>query len=187
MRNFRSEATVCEEVLKFWFKELEPKQWWVVDPVLDAKIADRFGALLCSAAQGELYPWRATPRGRLAEVIVLDQFSRNVHRNTPAAFSQDPVALALSQEAIAFGVLVHLDAVERSFLLMPLMHSESPAIHVEAERQFKEWALPTSYEFELRHKAIIDRFGRYPHRNAILGRESTPEEVEFLKQPGSGF
>lgn len=176
-----------EDVLDFWFKELEPKQWWVVDPTLDAKIVERFGALLARAARGELYGWRDTPRGRLAEVIVLDQFSRNIHRNTPAAFSQDPMALALSQEAIASGVLGHLEPVERSFLLMPFMHSESAAIHIEAERLFKEWALPSNHEFELRHKAIIDRFGRYPHRNAMLGRESTPEETEFLQQPGSSF
>lgn len=176
-----------KEVLKFWFNEIEPKQWWAVDPAFDARLKDRFLPLLDQAARGELFAWRATPKGRLAEVIVLDQFSRNIHRNTPAAFRQDPIALALSQEAVISGSLVHLAPAERAFLLMPYMHSESAMVHVEAKRLLKEWAPNDNYEFELRHKAIIDRFGRYPHRNKILGRISTPEEEEFLKQPGSSF
>ncbi|MNN48655.1 hypothetical protein D3C81_1631480 [compost metagenome] len=97
------------------------------------------------------------------------------------------MALALSQEAVTSGALDHLEPTERPFLLMPYMHSESAMVHVEAERLFKEWTPDGNYAFELRHKAIIDRFGRYPHRNQILGRASTPEEEEFLKQPGSGF
>jgi len=134
-----------------------------------------------------LYEWRATARGRLAEVIVLDQFSRNVFRNTPQAFAQDPMALVLAQEAVAAGVLTPLEPSERSFLLLPYMHSESRQIHVVAEALYREFAPAGNYDFELKHKAIIDRFGRYPHRNEILGRESTPEEVEFLEQPGSRF
>jgi uncharacterized protein (DUF924 family) len=176
-----------KEVLDFWFREIEPKQWWAVDPAFDAWLKDRFLPVLGQAARGELFTWRVTPKGRLAEVIVLDQFSRNIYRNTPGAFLQDPMALALSQEAVTAGALDHLDPTERAFLLMPYMHSESAAVHVEAEQLFKEWAPDGNYEFELRHKAIIDRFGRYPHRNKILGRASTPEEEEFLKQPGSGF
>lgn len=179
--------TAHEEVLEFWFKELEPKQWWGGDHALDAHITDRFGTLHASAARGELFFWRLAARGRLAEVLVLDQFSRNIHRNSPVAFSQDPMALALAQEAIAAGALGHLDTIERTFLLMPFMHSESAAIHDQAATLFRQWAATDNYEFELRHKAIIDRFGRYPHRNAVLGRDSTPQEVEFLKLPGSGF
>lgn len=118
---------------------------------------------------------------------MLDQFSRNIHRDTPRAFAQDGMALVLAQEAVASGVLDQLEPIERAFLLMPWMHSESRLIHVEAERLFKAWAPESNYDFELRHKAIIDRFGRYPHRNAILGRESSVAEVEFLKQPGSSF
>jgi uncharacterized protein (DUF924 family) len=123
----------------------------------------------------------------LAEIIVLDQFSRNVYRDTPAAFAQDSLALALSQEAVQSGALNALTETERTFLLMPYMHSESRAIHVQAERLFKVHAPATNYDFELKHKLIIDRFGRYPHRNAILGRASTPEELVFLEQPGSSF
>lgn len=176
-----------EQVLKFWFREIEPRQWWAVDPALDAMLAGRFLSLLEQAARGELFAWRRTPGGRLAEIIVLDQFPRNIHRNTARAFSLDPMALALSQEAVTSGALHHLEPPARAFLLMPYMHSESAVVHVEAERLFREWAPEGNYTFELSHKAIIDRFGRYPHRNRILGRESTPEEVEFLKQPGSGF
>lgn len=176
-----------EQILVFWFREIDPKQWWAVDPAFDELLRTRFLPLLNQAAKGELFQWRASPKGRLAEVIVLDQFSRNIFRNTPQAFSQDPMALALSQEAVASGVVNQLEPVERAFLLMPYMHSESPLIHVEAECLFKQWAPEGNYDFELRHKEIVDRFGRYPHRNKILGRVSTPEEEEFLKQPGSSF
>jgi uncharacterized protein (DUF924 family) len=176
-----------EEVLSFWFEETEPKQWWKVDPVFDDLLRQRFSDFLQKGAQGELYEWRTIARGRLAEVIVLDQFPRNIYRNTPQAFAQDPMALVLAQEAVASGALQALSPIERAFLLMPYVHSESKAIHVVAEALFREFAPADNYEFELKHKVIIDRFGRYPHRNGILGRESTDQELEFLKQPGSSF
>ena len=176
-----------DEVLTFWFEELEPKHWWIKDADLDDMVRSRFADLLVSASQCELFHWRVDLRGRLAEIIVLDQFSRNIYRDTVRAFSQDPLALALAQEAVELGTLENLTETERSFLLMPYMHSESVAIHREAERLFKQWAAPSNYQFEIKHKVIIDRFGRYPHRNIILGRESTEEEQEFLRQPGSSF
>lgn len=176
-----------EAVLKFWLEETSPKQWWSADPAFDRQISERFLPLLDQARQGELFDWRATPRGRLAEIIVLDQFSRNIHRNTPAAFSQDAMALALAQEAVVAGVPSMLPAVECAFLLLPYMHSESGKIHQVAENLYRQFAPADNLDFELRHKAIIDRFGRYPHRNAVLGRTSTDEEIEFLKQPGSSF
>lgn len=176
-----------EQVLAFWFQETSPKQWWSVDPDFDALVGTRFGALLGQAGQGELYGWRAQPRGRLAEVIVLDQFPRNIHRGSAQAFGLDSMALALAQEAVASGADQALEAIERSFLLLPYMHSESALIHVEAERLYRANGLTENYDFELKHKAIIDRFGRYPHRNAILGRTSTAEELAFLEQPGSSF
>lgn len=175
------------DVLDFWFRDIDPKQWWIKDAVFDQTINQRFGGLLKGAAQGECYSWRSTPQGRLAEIIVLDQFSRNVYRDSPQAFAQDPMALALAQEAVAAGALAVLSSDERTFLLMPYMHSESPLIHKQAELLFREHAPDGNYQFELKHKVIVDRFGRYPHRNAILGRTSTPEEIEFLKQPGSSF
>ncbi len=174
-------------VLSFWFDEIDPKQWWSAEPSFDQLIRDRFLPLLEQATAGELYPWRTTAAGRLAEIIVLDQFSRNVYRNTPQAFAQDGIALVLAQEAVAAGVLNALNPIQRSILLLPYMHSESRHIHLQAERLYQEFAPAENYRFELRHKAIIDRFGRYPHRNAILGRPSTAEELEFLQQPNSSF
>lgn len=176
-----------DEVLKFWFEEAGPERWWAANPEFDAEIRARFGALHARAARGELQDWRDSPRGRLAEIIVLDQFSRNLFRDSPQAFAQDEAALARAQEAVQAGALDELKPDERAFLLMPYMHSESREVHVEAARLYRKHAPRVNYDFELRHKAIVDRFGRYPHRNAVLGRASTAEELEFLKQPGSRF
>lgn len=176
-----------EEILSFWFEETAPKQWFSGDRHFDGLVRERFGTVLEQATAAELHVWRATPQGRLAEIIVLDQFSRNIHRGTPRAFAQDPMALVLAQEAVAGGALQVLGAVQCGFLLMPYMHSESRAIHVLAQVLFRDHAPAGNYEFELRHKAIVDRFGRYPHRNEVLGRPSTAEETAFLMQPGSRF
>ena len=174
-------------VLNFWFHEITPAQWWKVDPAFDQLVAARFAALHGQAMRGELFAWRTDPRGRLAEIIVLDQFSRNMFRGERGAFASDLIALTLAQEAVAAGADLLLPIEERVFLYMPFMHSESKLIHEVAETIFRDNAPGSNYQFELRHKAIIDRFGRYPHRNAILGRESTPEELAFLTEPGSSF
>lgn len=176
-----------EAVLDFWFAECDPRQWWQVDPAFDASIAQRFGRTHAAAVAGELYGWRCSARGRLAEVIVLDQFSRNLFRGSAQAFAADAMALALAQEAVAARLHEALPPQQRAFLLMPYEHSESRLVHVQAERLFAALGLPQAYDYELRHKAIIDRFGRYPHRNAVLGRESTDDERLFLQQPGSRF
>ena len=173
-----------EEILAFWFEEIEPAKHWVKDPEFDQLLRDRFGAVHRAATQGELYQWREKPEGRLAEVIVLDQFSRNMFRDQPESFASDSLALMLAQEAVANGADKQIDPGRVSFLYMPYMHSESPIIHKVAVELF---AVHGSMEFELKHKAIIDRFGRYPHRNECLGRESTPEELEFLQGPDSSF
>lgn len=174
-------------LLDFWFHDIQPTQWWKVDAAFDDLIRERFGALHEQALRCELFGWRATPEGRLAEVIVLDQFARNIHRGTPRAFAADPLALALAQEAVAAGDDLKLPPEQRAFLYMPYMHSESAAIHAAGEPLMKARAPQGTHDFELKHRHIVDRFGRYPHRNAILGRTSTPEELEFLKQPGSSF
>jgi len=176
-----------DTVLRFWFEELQPAQWWKVDPAFDALVRSRFGALHERAVRCELFAWRATPQGRLAEVIVLDQFARNIHRGSRQAFAGDPLALALAQEAVAAGADLALPVERRAFLYLPYMHSESAAIHAVGEPLMRERAPQHTHEFELKHKVIVDRFGRYPHRNAILGRVSTPEEAVFLTQPGSSF
>ncbi|BCN25592.1 DUF924 family protein [Vibrio alfacsensis] len=176
-----------QDILTFWFEELEPKDWFISNADVDKQIKNRFLTTLERATRSELFSWRDTAQGRLAEIIVLDQFSRNVYRDTPNAFAQDTLALALAQEAIRLGLDQDLNDVERSFLYMPFMHSESQLIHKEAEKLFKTLGRESNYEFELKHKVIIDRFGRYPHRNAILGRDSTEEEKAFLQQPNSSF
>lgn len=177
-----------QSIIKFWFEELTPEQWWKKDAALDQQIKSRFLDTLEQASRGECASWRSTALGRLAEIIVLDQFSRNVYRDTPRAFSQDGMALVLSQEAIANGIDKEaLTPTQLSFAYMPFMHSESRVIHLEAVKLFESLPDKSSLDFELKHKAIIDCFGRYPHRNAILNRESTPEEHTFLQQPGSSF
>ena len=184
---FNQEEAVHESVLQFWFQESSPAQWWKVDAEFDRLIAERFSDLHGRATRSELYEWRAEPRGRLAEIIVLDQFSRNMHRADALAYANDTLALALAQEAVAARADRTLSPDERVFMYMPYMHSESRVIHEVAEPLFRERAPKDNYDFELRHKAIVDRFGRYPHRNEMLGRESTPEELVFLTQPGSRF
>ncbi len=177
----------AEDILYFWFTELEPADWWKKSDQFDDLIYRRFGVVLEKASAGELSGWRTSGRGRLAEIIVLDQFSRNIHRDQPEAFASDAMALVLAQEAVALGLGPNWSADWQQFLYMPYMHSESAAIHMEAVELFSRPGLENNLDFEYRHKAIIDRFGRYPHRNDILGRKSTPEEMEFLDQPGSSF
>lgn len=176
-----------QSVLHFWFEEIESKKWWVKDPAFDQLIRERFGDLHAQAARGELFGWRKTAEGRLAEIIVLDQFSRNMFRDTPTAFAQDALALVLAQEAVSAGADKALSEAKCSFLYMPFMHSESLVVHELAVELFSQPGLEGNLDFEMKHKVIIEKFGRYPHRNGILGRESTAEEVEFLKLPGSGF
>jgi uncharacterized protein (DUF924 family) len=174
-------------ILHFWFTELTHKQHFAKDPALDEAVRTRFGATLEAAARCELFDWRATPEGRLAEIVVLDQFSRNVYRDTPRAFAQDALALALAQELVASGQDRSLPLAQRSFAYMPYMHSESALVHAQAVALFSQPGMEDALRFELHHQAIIERFGRYPHRNAVLGRSSTTEELAFLSEPGSSF
>lgn len=175
------------QVLDFWFKEISPQQWWTKDNEFDSILKQKFSPLHAAAARGELWSWRTLAEGRLAEVLVLDQFSRNIYRDLPESFAFDGIALVLAQEAISRREDQKLSVEHRRFLYMPFMHSESSPIHEEAVRLFSQPGLEDNLDFEIRHKKIIDRFGRYPHRNRILGRKSTPEEIEFLTQPGSSF
>ena len=174
-------------MLSFWFDEIDASKWWVKDVEFDHHIKDKFLTLHGQANQCELFEWRQSAKGRLAEIIVLDQFSRNIFRDTPKAFSSDPLALTLSQEAVALGKDKDLNQVERGFLYMPYMHSESLVIHDVAVELYKHNGAQSSLEFEIKHRDIVEKFGRYPHRNVILNRESTEEELMFLKQPGSSF
>ena len=180
-------TVTAQTILDFWFEELSSQDWFRKSDELDTTIRTRFETTLIAARQCELYEWRTDIRGRLAEIIVLDQFSRNIHRDTPLAFAADPLALGLAQEAVQTGEDTTLKTDERAFLYMPYMHSESALIHETAETLFS--ALPTDHylSFEQSHRAIIDTYGRYPHRNDILGRTTSDEERDFLAKPNSSF
>jgi uncharacterized protein (DUF924 family) len=176
-----------DEIIRFWFEEIAPKQWWARDAAFDEALAARFGATHAAATRCELYAWREQPSGRLAEVVVLDQFSRNIYRNDPRSFAFDPLALCLAQEAVRIGADQAISTERRIFLYMPFMHSESAVIHQWAMKLFGAPGMESNLRSERRHKAIIDQFGRYPHRNRILGRTSTPEELDFLTREGPSF
>lgn len=176
-----------EAVLHFWFEETPERLWFAKDDAFDARLHERFGVLHAQAARCELWHWRASARGRLAEIIVLDQFSRNLLRGQPQAFASDPLALALAQELVAQGLDARLVPRERAFAYMPYMHSESLVVQQQSLRLFEALGQPGNLDFARRHEVIVARFGRYPHRNAALGRISSAEEQAFLQQPGSGF
>ena len=174
-------------ILKFWFEEIDQSLWWSKNEAFDQQIRERFAGIHAQAMRCELFAWRKNAEGRLAEIIVLDQFSRNMFRDSPLSFANDSLALALSQEAISMGADQALTPIQRGFLYMPFMHSESLIIHEMAVDLYKKNGIQANLDFEIKHQDIIKKFGRYPHRNKILGRASTGEEIEFLKQPGSGF
>lgn len=177
----------AKDVFQFWFQELDPKMQFAKSTELDQKIRDRFLKTYTDVVEGKTSEWRNTPEGRLAEIIVLDQFSRNMFRDLPEAFAADALALKLATEAVAAGDDQKLTSQQKAFVYMPYMHSEDRKIHEQAVKLFSQAGLENNLKFELAHKKIIDRFGRFPHRNEILGRTSTPEEVIFLKEPGSSF
>jgi len=179
--------TSDQAIIDFWFDEIDPASWWRKDADFDARIRRRFQDVHSAAAAGEFSAWRDRPQGRLAEIIVLDQFSRNLYRDDPRAFACDGMALVLAQEAVRGGYDRELYPLMRAFVYMPYMHSESAAIHEQAVKLFDQPGMESNLDFEYRHKEIIDRFGRYPHRNDVLGRISTAEELAFLQQPGSSF
>lgn len=202
---------IAHELLEVWFSDwtdTEPlpdgsahmRLWWSKDPATDAALRERFAHAAELALAGELDHWRTDPRDVVALVLLLDQIPRNIHRDTRAAFGSDARAREVCKGAIAAGLDEQADPIHRYFLYMPLMHSEEAADHDLAVERFSrliDHAEATGckrvevYEqalhYEQMHRSIIDRFGRYPHRNRILGRESTPEERDFLKKPGSSF
>ncbi|UJF15598.1 DUF924 domain-containing protein [Jeotgalibaca sp. MA1X17-3] len=175
-----------QEILDFWFKEIDPKFHFKKDEHFDEEIRQRFSEVHRQAAAGELWQWRETIQGRLAEIIILDQFSRNMFRDQAKAFSTDGIALVLAQEAIRTEEIDKLTTSQRSFLYMPFMHSESMAIHDIAMELFAEKGMENTLQFEIGHRDIIVKFGRFPHRNKALNRDSTPEEVEYMKE-NKGF
>jgi uncharacterized protein (DUF924 family) len=195
-----------EDVLTFWFGELDERgtadqahtaRWWTKDAAFDQEIRDRFGALHQAIVDGAHQAWLDLPRSRLAYVIVLDQFSRNMFRGTPKMFAADDLALRVAIGGIDRGMDRSVAHDERAFFYLPLMHSEALEVQQRCVELFMAWRddldgelrdrVESSLDFAVRHRDIVQRFGRFPHRNAVLGRTSTPEELEFLKEPGSSF
>jgi uncharacterized protein (DUF924 family) len=185
--------TLADEINAFWFGPgSEPRDaWFRKDAGFDAAIRTRFGAAVEAALDGAHASWPREPGGTLALVLLLDQFTRNVFRDTPRAFAGDPRALAIAEAAVAAGQDARLGPCERWFLYMPFEHAEDPAAQDRSIALFtrlaNETGLRAPLEWAEKHAAVVRRFGRYPHRNAILGRASTPEEVAFLSEPGSRF
>jgi uncharacterized protein (DUF924 family) len=171
------------DLLSEWFRD--PERWWKPDAAFDDSLRATYGDDVEAAIRGERDDWARSPRGALALVILLDQFTRNIYRDTPRMYAGDAKAVATSLAVIESGADASLSADERQFLYMPLMHSEDRGLQQRSLEKFRE--LGQSLEWAEHHAAIVMRFGRFPHRNAVLGRESTPEEVEFLSQPGSSF
>ena len=172
-----------QEVLDFWFVEWEPADWFKKSEEFDNEIRTRFLETYEAIVAGETTEWRRSAKGRLAEIIVLDQFSRNMFRDDAKAFASDALAVELAKEALSDWDEFSIQ--ERSFVVMPFMHSESLAVHGWAAKWFDEPGLERRKKYELMHREIIERFGRYPHRNRVLGRTSTPEEEAFLQEhPG---
>ena len=189
----------AQEVLDFWFgKQTDPVfgsdrvEWFRKDPAFDDSIRSRFGALIERGLRGELEAWAEAPTSALAQVIVLDQFTRNVYRDTPRAFAGDARALAAARAMVGARHDEALPPFQRAFVYLPFEHAEGIEMQNEGVRLYTRLAAiapehANGLDYAERHRAIIERFGRFPHRNRILGRQSTPEEAAFLLTPGSGF
>jgi len=169
-----------EDVIKFWFVDHGQEDWFGGKAAFDVKLAAGFADTHAAVARGEAWEWRKTPEGRLAEIIVLDQFSRQLYRKSPLAFVNDAMALTLAQEAVAGGHDRAIELGRRTFIYMPYMHSESLIVHEEAQRLFGDIGNVETLDYEVKHVEVLRRFGRYPRRNEALGRESTPEEIVYM-------
>lgn len=185
-------------ILEFWFGSLSPEgevapekqaRWWKKSAEFDSLCKERFESDVQAASRDELEDLRATPRGALAYILLCDQIPRNIYRDTTDAFAWDARALAATMALIESGEFLTLFPREQAFALMPLMHSEDLDVHTLSIKMFTELAERgvDTVDYARAHQKIIMRFGRYPHRNVIVGRESSAEEIEFLKEPGSSF
>lgn len=182
-----TDKAAIEEVLRFWFAPAQAERWFKANVAFDREIERRFLGLIETAAAGKLEKWGTTPRGALALCILLDQFPRNIWRGAPRAFAADALARQVAAAALASGHDQALTAEERLFLYLPLEHSEDLADQERCVALMATLGDAELLDYALRHRDIIARFGRFPHRNAILGRDSTAEELAFLREPGSSF
>ena len=178
----------AQDVLNFWFVDHGPDDWFAGSADFDALIAAEFADTHAAVARGEAWEWRATPEGRLAEIIVLDQFSRQLFRKRPEAFAQDKMALALAQEMVAQGLDLEFEQPRRGFIYLPYMHAESALVQAESVRLYEGLGDENQLNYAKAHKETVDRFGRFPFRNAPLGRKSTAEEEAYMAEQGDrGF
>ena len=175
------------DILRFWFDEVKPEQWFLKDQDFDEHIRKRFSLDVERALENRLESWAESMEGMLSLILLLDQFTRNIFRNQPKAFSGDEMALSLTLKAIISGCLDIQEASWRHFFLMPMMHSENLAIQEMSLPLFKKYTNNKTFSFAKKHHDIIKSFNRFPHRNKILGRLSSSEEISFLQKPGSSF
>jgi len=182
-----TDRAMIEAVNRFWFEELAPEDWFKKSEERDGTIKQRFAAIYDRLREGVPAAWLATPEGYVAAIIVLDQFPRNMFRGEKRSFATDPLALELAKQAIANGIDPRLPSIKRWALYLPFEHSEDAADQVRCIELMTALENPIALDWALRHKAVFDRFGRFPHRNAILNRTTTEEEAEFLKEPGASF
>ena len=183
-----SDEKSIQAILVFWFEEISPESWFKKDPLFDDMLMKKFGRMIEQALAGQLDKWARNKDGRLALILMLDQMTRNIFRNTPKAFSGDEIACALSLRSVADGFLkTEKNLHKRQFFLMPMMHSEDLEIQKKSLPLFKALTSENTYNYAIRHHDIIERFGRFPHRNHILNRPSSTEELEFLTQQGSSL
>ncbi|HWJ88959.1 MAG TPA: DUF924 family protein [Pelagibacterium sp.] len=171
-----------QDVLDFWFVEHGPSDWYSGDPAFDERCKERLSAVHAKAVRSELWAWRKTVEGRVAELVLLDQVSRQLFRGDARAFAADTMALALAQEAVAQGLDKDLDLHHRLFVYMPYEHAESAIIQEESVRLFESLGSDDYLSYALEHRDTIARFGRFPFRNAALGRQSTPEEIAYMQE-----
>jgi uncharacterized protein (DUF924 family) len=176
-----------EDVLAYWFDELTPEDWFRKSDATDATIRERFGALHLALARAVPEGWRADARARLALIIVLDQFSRNIYRDTPLAFATDGLALSEARRMVDSGADLEVEQDARVFVYMPFEHAENLVDQNRAVALISALGDATYTDYAERHRDVIEKFGRFPHRNALLGRTSTPAEEAYLAQPGAGF
>ena len=179
----------ADEILKFWFEDIEHSCWFRKDPEFDRQLEERFGDTLIQARDGQLDQWHETPQGSLALIVVLDQFSRNIHRESPTAFAADAKALQLTLDGIENNFDMELSLEQRSFYYLPLRHAEDVEMQKLGLIKTREInaAGYGSDKYALNHLELIERFGRFPHRNNVLGRENTAEEELFLSDGKAGF
>ncbi len=184
----QSHEDTAREILRFWFEQATPRRWFAKDPAFDAVLRERWIGLTRAAFAGELAGWGKEPESGLALVLLLDQFPRQIWREAALAFAGDDQALVLSQRAVARGWLAaEPEQARRQFWLMPQMHAEDLAVQEAALPLFERFTDARTAEFARRHRDVIARFGRFPHRNAVLGRVSSGAELAFLQTPGSRF